>query len=97
VAKFLIGFGVGAKFEVNAGSRGKFFLGFGVGAKTGSGVGLGGGGDGGCGAGEGVGLGTMPTVECWWTRMFGRAAEAGVVAWKTSDFCGSTSSRSLRN
>ena len=47
MAKFLIGFGVGAKFEVNAGSRGKFFLGFGVGAKTGSGVGLGGGGDGG--------------------------------------------------
>ena len=23
----------------------------------------------------------MPTVECWWTRMLGRDAEAGVVAW----------------
>ena len=34
-----------------------------------------------CGAGEGVGLGTIPTVECWWTRMFGSNAEAGVVAW----------------
>lgn len=28
-----------------------------------------------------MGLGTMPTVECWWTRMLGRDAEAGVVAW----------------
>jgi len=84
VAEFCRGFGVGGKkFEV----WGKFEAGFGVGAKTGWGVGRGGDGeDGCCGAGDGVGLGTMPTVECWWTRMLGRDAEAGVVAWKTNDF-----------
>ena len=27
----------------------------------------------------------MPTVECWWTRMLGRDAEAGVVAWGDQD------------
>ena len=32
-----------------------------------------------------MGLGTMPTVECWWTRMLGRDAEAGVVAWGGGD------------
>ena len=32
-----------------------------------------------------MGLGTMPTVECWWTRMLGRDAEAGVVAWGDQD------------
>ena len=32
-----------------------------------------------------MGLGTMPTVECWWTRMLGRDAEAGVVAWGEHD------------
>ena len=32
-----------------------------------------------------MGLGTMPTVECWWTRMLGRDAEAGVVAWDDQD------------
>ena len=45
-AKFCLGFGVWAKFEV--GVCAKFEAGFGVGAKTGSGVGRGGGGEGGC-------------------------------------------------
>ena len=55
VAKFCLGFGVGAKFEARVcakfeagfGVGEKFEVGFGVGAKIGFGVGRGGGGEGG--------------------------------------------------
>ena len=73
-AKFCLGFGVGAKFEV--GVCAKLEAGFGVGAKTGSGVGRGGGGEGGWGKSLGsksfdilVVSSLQPSINAWTTNV----------------------------